>query len=154
VPGHCGFAQQPPSTVALGDLGKAGSVAIPFRLDCNSNFAITVVSSNGGLQQQAAAAVAPSTAAAGGFAGRLDYDLAVQVDTDTGPVASHCAASALSSGGGCAMAQAGAGGGLSSDGGVAIGRDGGLVLSWTAPAERLVAGRYSDTVTITVEART
>jgi spore coat protein U-like protein len=46
--------------------------------------------------------------------------------------------------------------GLSSGTGVAIGATGTLTIAWTAPgsgAPRLLAGNYSDTITIIIEAR-
>jgi hypothetical protein len=153
VPAHCGFKSQPASSVEVGDLTRSGSVAIPFRLDCNSNFAVKISSANGGLRP-ASEGRQPHRPAPSGFVDNLAYDLDLNVDTDKGPVADHCKASELASGDGCRAAGGGHFRGLTSEGGVAIDRQGGLVLNWAAPAGHLVAGRYEDTITVTVEART
>jgi len=145
VPSHCGFKTAPPQSNNLGDIGQAGSLTLPFTLDCNATFDVRVSSQNGGLAH--VGAVTPPA----GFAALLDYDVKLSVGTDLGTVNGECVASALVSG--CAIAGP-QGYGLSSGDGVAVGADAQLTLHWTPPAShKLLAGSYQDSITITVEAR-
>lgn len=140
VPSHCGFKTAPAASAEIGDLSAAGQYTMTFALDCNAMFDIRISSANGGLAHVGGAA--PT-----GFAGALDYDIALSYGTDLGTVDGACMASALA--GGCALA----GEGLSSGDGVALGTDGQLVVSWTPPPQRLFAGQYQDSIVITVEVR-
>ena len=143
---RCGFSTPPADQAALGDLTAPGSLNVPFTVDCNTPFRIRAMSSNGGLKTRAANAT--------GFTNTLDYNLQLQVGTDAGALQATCEAGALAGGGGdCAFYGNCAGQGLSSGEGVALKAPGALKFNWTAAPKRLVAGTYTDTVTIVVEAR-
>jgi len=146
VAGHCGFSTPPADHPVLGDLSAAGSLTVSFAVNCNTPFRVRAASANGGLKT--------SSAAADGFANLLDYSLELQLGTDAGGLDATCNADALVSGaGGCAFYGASAGEGLSSGQGVSLNATGALKFDWTTAPRRLVAGAYSDTLTIVVEAR-
>jgi hypothetical protein len=91
---------------------------------------------------------------AAGFTNTLDYNLQLQLSTDAGALSATCDAGALAGGGGgCAYYGNCAGQGLSSGEGVALKAPATLKFDWTTAPKRLVAGTYTDTVTIVVEAR-
>ena len=140
VPSRCGIASTSATSADLGNIGQSGDYDLSFTLDCNAKFDIRISSQFGGLTH-VGTDPAPS-----GFGTLLDYDVALSVTTDLGTVGGECAASALT---GCGL-----GGGVSSGDGVAIGTNGQLALHWTAPAGKLLAGKYQDSIVITVEART
>ena len=141
VPSRCGFLKAPDSSASLGDLENAGSVALGFTMDCNAPFDIKLRSGNGALSH-VGQQPAPNP-----FLASLDYTVGLSVATDLAPVGDACAASALGSQA-CSF-----GDGLSSHDGVSIGTDGSLTLSWTPPAQKMLAGSYQDQITITVEVR-
>lgn len=141
VPTRCGFASAPASTADFGDLAVAGSLALPFTLDCNAPFQMKVASSNGALTRTEPVA-APDL-----YSTRVTYGVALSFNTDLGSAASACTSLALAQPV-CALKA-----GLSSGDGVAMGTDGALKLSWTPPEKTLVAGSYADQITLTVEVR-
>lgn len=146
VPGRCGFSTPPADHPVLGNLAAAGSLTLSFAVDCNTPFRVRAVSANGGLKT--------GSATADGFTNLLDYSLRLQLATDAGGIDATCNADALvSAAGGCAYYGATAGEGLSSGQGVALNASGALKFGWTTSPQRLVAGDYSDTLTIVVEAR-
>ena len=143
---RCGFSTPPTSQAALGDLTSPGTLSLPFTVDCNTPFRIRAMSSNGGLKTHSPGAA--------GFTNTLDYNLQLQLSTDAGALSATCDAGALAGGGGdCAYYGNCAGQGLSSGEGVALKAPAALKFDWTPPPKRLVAGTYTDTVTIVVEAR-
>jgi spore coat protein U-like protein len=146
VAGRCGFSTPPTDKSVLGDLATAGSLTLNFTVDCNTPFRVRAISTNGGLK---------TTSATGeGFTNLLDYSLRLQLATDAGGLDATCNADALASAaGGCAYYGSAAGQGLSSGQGVSLNASGALQFGWTAAPQRLVAGSYSDTLTIVVEAR-
>jgi hypothetical protein len=145
VPGRCGFSTPPADQVLPGDLSAGGSLTVGFTLDCNTPFRVRAASTNGGFR---------TSAEADGFANLLDYRLRLRLETDAGGLEAACNADALvSAAGGCAYYGAAAGEGLSSADGVALHRRGALHFTWPTARQRLVAGRYSDTLTIVVEVR-
>jgi hypothetical protein len=149
VRAHCGFKTPPPNSVTVQDLSSAGSLSEPFTLDCNTPFRLRVSSQNGTLALKSAAADAPAA-----FGQSDPYQLEVKFSTDLGNVDETCASTELhSSGGGCDFFGDKTGQGVSSGKGVALGSQGALNISWTAPTTTLVAGQYVDTLTIVVEPR-
>jgi len=142
VQSRCGFAAAPAQDTTLSAVDTAGQIALPFKLDCNAPFAVKISSVNGALSHVGAVSAPPT------FATSLDYIVALSVNTDLVPVSGRCAASTLSSQA-CSFAA-----GLSSGDGVGIGTDGALIVTWTPPAQKLVAGSYQDSLTVTVEVRT
>ncbi len=89
-----------------------------------------------------------------GYAFTKAYGFSIELDTDAGKIRSgRCLSSTLVDGGDCVLAQPG---GLGSGDGVAIGRDATLTVDWPAQTtlgRRLAAGDYSDTITISIAAR-
>ena len=149
VRARCGFKTPPPTSVSVVDLTTAGSLSEAFVLDCNTPFRLRISSQNGQLDLQNPPASAPAAL------GQSDpYQVEVEFSTDLGNVDETCASTALQSKkGGCGFFGEHSGQGVSSGKGVAIGAQGSLGVSWSAPTTTLVAGQYADTLTITVEAR-
>ncbi len=149
VRARCGFKTPPPTTVSVADLTVAGSLNEAFVLDCNTPFRLRISSQNGQLDLQHAPASTPAA-----FGQSDPYQVEVKFSTDVGDVDETCASTALQSRkGGCDFYGDHSGQGVSSGKGVAIGGQGSLGVSWTAPTSTLAAGQYGDTLTITVEAR-
>jgi hypothetical protein len=148
---HCGFAAMPPSAANLNDLTQGGSLKLDFKLDCNSDFAVRVSSTNGGLKW----VTTGGDVHVNGFATSLDYDIGLAYQTDLGTVSGHCPASGLVAGSQtCTFNDAQTAQGHASCGGVAQNMPGSLTLTWQPPSHaRLVAGNYKDTITITVGAQ-
>ncbi|MEN5113257.1 hypothetical protein ABE453_04490 [Brevundimonas diminuta] len=144
---RCGFA--PGSASALNvaaDLEDAHSQSLALRLDCNTPFQVTAKSEDGWLTNRSA------SDDLSGYAFSKVYGLSIELDTDAGKVRSgRCPSSTLVDGGNCVLAQPG---GLGSGDGVAINRDATLTVDWPAQtSRRLAAGEYSDTITISIAAR-
>ncbi len=164
VPASCGWATggQPQSTVNLGDLAKPGTRNLPFALDCNTPFVIRAVSQNGAMKR---AGSLPSGAAAF-FDDAMAYDVTLTLglrrangatDTDerectSGELFTRAAT--------CEFAGDSVGQGWESDDAVANARDAGLPpsrlsLRWDGQrigGQTMVAGSYSDVLTVSVEA--
>ncbi len=150
VKDRCGFASAPNASISQADFDTTGfSRDIPITLNCSGASRVAVSSANGGLQ---------TAAAATGFASKAPYDVTVNLVADNATKASAtCAASTLSSGGSCAAFA----GTASSSTGLRLGApstksNGSYVRVSAAPysasATPLVAGTYSDTLTVTVSA--
>jgi len=146
VPESCTLTA--PGPFALGDLADTAPRALIVNVDCNTPWTYSLVSANGAL-----VAVAPPTQVAGVFTTSLPYVVQTSFATDgaafgdpalnsaalTAANAATCVANAAA---GCPFADSGAA--------VSIGKTGSLTVSWTAPANPLVAATYSDTLTLTV----
>jgi spore coat protein U-like protein len=147
VPGHCGFTTTPSGQTIPGDLSQGGSLTIDFGVNCNAPFLVRASSKNGAF-------LTDQPAVGDGLANQLDYSLHLTLATDLGALDATCNADALTAGaGGCAFYGTATGQGLSSGDGVAINQSGSLQFGWTQSAKQLVAGSYSDTLTIVVEVR-
>lgn len=152
IPVRCGSAQPQTFPVDPGDLNQAGSLEFPFDVDCNAPFVVGVASTNGarvGGQDDGS-----------GFAFRKTYSVGLSVETDAGQLTTpDCLSSALAMEapvGDCAFRGVLPGEGLSSGEATAIRRSGRLTVDWTAGGDgrRLASGRFQDTLTITLGART
>jgi len=123
-------------------LDQAGSTSASATVNCNSGFSIRATSTGGALR---AARAAPT-----GFDNALPYSLTVSIPLDNAVVVTgSCSAARLIAGQAtCALSPAGAG--LSSGGISAINRTAQLQVVWQAPAQSLVAGAYTDTITLSI----
>lgn len=136
------------SLEATADLEDAHSQSLIFRVDCNAPFKVTARAETGRLVNQTA------SDDQSGYAFDKIYGVSLSIETDMGAVQSgRCLSTELREGGDCVLARAT---GLGSGDGVAINREAVLTVDWPSQASagrRLAAGRYSDTVTITIGAR-
>lgn len=147
---RCGFTPGAASALnASADLEDAHSQSLALRIDCNTPFMVTAKSEYGRLTNRSA------SDDLSGYAFAKTYGFSLELDTDAGKVRSgHCLSTVLVEGGSCVLAQPG---GLGSGDGVAIGRDATLTVDWPAQStlgRRLAAGDYTDTITISIAART
>lgn len=130
------------------NLGSSSSVTATATVNCNTRYRLKAQSANGGFKS-ATAAPAPS------FTNQLAYTLNISVPLDNGggTVAGSCASANLVAGSAsCQMSPANTG--LSSGSGTSTGQTASLSVSWTAPTSpRLIAGSYTDTITITIAAQ-
>lgn len=145
VGSSCSIATSTPfSPQSLSASGSAGAQAT---VNCNTGFKVNALSANGAIKN--------STSAPSGFTNTLPYTLTLSVPLETGsPVSATCSASALVAGqSSCALSPANANG-LSSGGKASLNRTADLTVAWTVPSlpTRLIAGSYSDTITLTVAA--
>jgi hypothetical protein len=145
---RCGFATDgaPNGAIDQANFDSTGmSRDFAIRLNCSSASRVAVSSLNGGL---APAETAP------GFASRAPYDVTLVLVGDNGTTATAaCAAGVLTSGGTCAFAGA-----ASTATGLRLSaastKANGSYLRVSAPpytgSQPLLAGSYSDTLTITI----
>lgn len=148
VRNRCGFAAAgaPDGVVEQAEFDRTGiSRDFAIRLNCTGASRVAVSSRNGGLTQNTQAP---------GFASRAPYKVELRLAADNGTIAAAtCDASALTTPGACPFSgTAGTGAGLRL--GAASTRDNGSYLRISAPpyagSQPLLAGEYSDTLTITV----
>lgn len=149
VLGRCGFATggAPTGTVDQANFDQSGFTKdFTIQLNCSGASRIAVSSANGGM--------ANAEAGGAGYQTKAPYNVALFVAADNGTNASAtCAAAALAAGGSCSFAgTAGTATGLRLGG--ASTRANGSYLRVSAPAyagrDTLAAGRYTDTLSITV----
>ena len=143
IPSACSIAVASgfPGNINFASPGSAPATAT---VNCSQAFKLNAQSANGGVTTPAVSA---------GFASSLDYALNLDVALDSAAdVSASCNASTLTAGmAGCALSPAGAG--LSSGGKTATNKTATLTISWTPPTSpRLVAGNYSDTITLSIAA--
>lgn len=127
------------TTIDLGNIANSGSRQIPLGVDCNTPFSYTVQSLAGGLKASALGSSAP------GFVSLLPYLLQISIPTDAGPVTGQCQSTELTAENPQCTYQG-------SSTGIAIRQTGTLTLTWATPDE-LIAGTYSDVLTLTVQPR-
>lgn len=149
VLGRCGFATggAPSGTIDQAGFDQSGFTRdFAILLNCTGASRIAVSSANGGM--------ATSEAGGTGYQTKAPYNVALYMAADNGTnAAATCAAATLAAGGSCSFAgTASAATGLRLAG--ASTKANGSYLRVSAPAyagtDTLVAGRYSDTLTITV----
>lgn len=149
VLGRCGFATggAPSGTIDQAGFDQSGFTKdFAIILNCTGASRVAVSSANGGM--------ATSEAGGTGYQTKAPYNVALYVAADNGTnAAATCAAATLAAGGSCSFAgTASAATGLRLAG--ASTKANGSYLRVSAPAyagtDTLVAGRYSDTLTITV----
>lgn len=122
-----------------------GSGTATAAVNCNQPFRLRATSTNGAIKS--AAVIAPN------FVNALSYSLKADMPLDGGSVVSAtCASASLAAGqSSCALSPASSGG-LSSGAGIATNKIATLTLAWSVPPlpTRLVAGNYSDTITLSI----
>ncbi len=138
VPTMCRLTS-PSAAVDLGVLVNSGSRQIPFDVDCNTPFSYGARSLAGGLRVPDLGAPPP------GFASLIPYLLQLSIPTDAGVVTGQCESSELNGDNPACTYE-------SSPTGIAIGQTGTLTLTW-ATQDELVAGTYTDVLTLTVQPR-
>ena len=150
IPADCAMTA-PNSSLQLGDITRNGQQALSLNVNCNAPFAYSHLSTNGGLKLQGAASVV-----GGAFASSQPYSVTTSFQTDQGSfgdgalpsgsltLANAAPCLAASYGASCPFANSGAG--------VAINRTASLIIGWAAPTAPLLAGTYSDVLTVTVRA--
>ena len=149
----CGITG-PGGTVNLGDVSAAGSQQFTMTVNCNAPFAYAAVSTNGALVSTSTPSVV-----AGSFDHSLPYTLTTDFTTDGADFGhSNVPSSALTDANaapclavtydavGCAAYFADSGTTI------AINKSATLTVRWSNPANPLLAGSYTDTITITVRA--
>lgn len=135
-----------PESIDLGRLDQRDTHQVDFVVNCNAPFAYQVTSQNGALKH--ATHEAPK-----GFADRLPYALRMYIPTDKGVIDDTCRSPRLREGGRpCRLSNSGDG--------ISINQSARMTFSWdSAPAtpggsnRPLIAGEYSDVLTITLMAR-
>lgn len=128
------------SSIDFGDIRAAGQKAINFTVRCNTPFSYRATSENGGLQHSSG----PS--APKGFLAVVPYRVAIYIPTDGTTINDACDSTAIKVGSvTCAFTDSGRGASLNYDG------LSNLTLTWS-PAATPLAGRYSDSLTLTVTA--
>lgn len=135
----------PPALSGQIDFNRAGNAQSRFGLDCNTPFLLSVRSGHGGFS---------SHSGLEGVAAMIPYEMAVDVDTDSGMNAlGWCQSAQLADGAGaqCPFGPQG----WSSGDATAINRTASLNVRWSAPTERdaPVLGDYRDTIVINVAVR-
>jgi hypothetical protein len=148
VRGRCGFSSVPGGSFHQADFDQTGfSKDFAIALNCSSASRVAVTSSKGGLA---------TAASATGYASKADYNVTLNLVSDNGArVTASCAAATLAAAGSCASF----GGTASTTSGLRLAgastKANGSYLRVSAPAYSssaapLIAGSYSDTLTITV----
>lgn len=153
VKDRCGFATggAPSGTLTQADFDTNGFTRdFALVLNCSGASRVAVSSANGGL-----VTTAPGAA---GYATKAPYDVSLRLVADNAATANAtCAADALAAGGSCAAFAGTAGNSTGLRLAAASTKSNGSYLRVSAPAYAasaapLVAGSYSDTLTITVSA--
>lgn len=138
-------------SLALGDITTAGERTLAFTVNCNSPFAYALVSANGGLAAQSKTKVI-----GGEFASLKPYSVGASFQTDLGMFGDAARPSSALTSAAAAPCVAAAFGSscpfTTSGNGVAINKTGELTLQWEAASTPLLAGSFSDTITLTVRA--
>ena len=144
VPASCGLAAS--STFGSANLNASGSVSATAQVNCNTPFRIRAVAAQGVMKN-------PNSAPAF-FGNSQAYNLTVTVPLDSGSqVAATCPSSSLIAGSSsCTLSPASASG-LSSGNGTSMGKAATLAVQWTLGGTPLLAGTYSDTITVTIAAQ-
>ncbi|MET0180776.1 MAG: hypothetical protein ABW194_09905, partial [Novosphingobium sp.] len=147
VGGRCGFATAPSGTYNQANFDQTGLAAqFDFALNCTGPSRVAILSSNGGLLTAAAADA--------GYANKADYSVTLNLVANDGSTAQGtCAASTLVSGSSCSFV-----GTASTTQGLRLAasavNQSGSYVRISAPRQTgstvLVAGTYSDALTVTV----
>lgn len=149
---RCGFVSNGDNDIdAPRDLEEGARLSLKVGLDCNTPYAIGVVSEHGALVNMDA------SDDGSGFAFSKRYRIAVALETDKGIVRSErCNSQDILIGGQCEFARTATGEGLKSGRGISVGRNAVITVEWPSQStlpRRLAAGRYKDTLILVVGPR-
>lgn len=139
----CGLTSASP--VGSPNLSASGSVGATVTVNCNTGFRLNALSAQGAIKS--------ATSAPANFSNNVPYSLTVSVPLETGgPASATCASSTLATGQSSCALSPGNTTGLSSSGKASLNKTASLTFAYTVPAlpTRLIAGTYSDTVTLTI----
>jgi hypothetical protein len=128
-----------PVGIELGEIPASGTRLIPFQIDCNTPFEFSVRSRDGALKNPEASGNSI------GFVNHIPYMLEIRVPTDEGLILDQCDSASLSG----ASPSCGHG---NSGFATAIDQTASLKISWAVSAV-LIAGTYSDVLTVTFQPR-
>ena len=135
IPSSCSIASAGDFT-NVSDFTQSGQRTTSATVNCNQGFTITAKSAKGAIT------TAASLPAGSAYTNTLPYTLKLDVPLDSGSVSIPSCASATMVGAGCSV---------SSGGTSAMGKTAALTVSWTSPSmPRLIAGSYSDTITLSI----
>ena len=147
---RCQFmAGAAPATTAQVAMAGGAATVVPFRVYCNTGFTVNVSSQNGGLLTDGARL--PQSSLAAGFHDIARYTARFDLGRDDGSSLSEtCTSQQLHDGAHCTMAEPA---GLTSSV-PAMNQSGKLTIRMAeVDPVHMVAGTYSDTVTINVQAK-
>jgi hypothetical protein len=134
-----GAALDVAAVVDVPDITKAGSRNFSFTVDCNAPFQYRLEAKYGALTHS------DDGVAAKGFAVSVPYDVAIHIPTDGAAINDRCSGESIGVGkAGCRFSNSG--------NGIALASRSNLLLAW-APEGILMAGEYTDKLTITVGVR-
>ena len=131
------------SNFAAANLAISGNVSASATVNCNTGFVIKATSAKG--------AINTSNANSHSFVNTLPYQLTLTLPLDTGGslVGGPCGSATLVSGQtGCALSPGGSG--LSSGGATAVNQTATLKVAWNSATTKLVAGSYSNIITLSI----
>jgi len=123
----------------LGRLDDTTPREVRFSVNCNTPFEYRMASAHGGFQHES------RTDASGGFMTLLPYRVDSTIATDRGPLNLSCTSDKM-------IAAAVEASPCAADSGdaIAINREGLVNVSWHLERQKLIAGEYSDTLTLWV----
>jgi hypothetical protein len=126
----------------LGRLDDTTPREVRFTVDCNTPFEYRMASANGGFQHES------RTDAASGFATLVPYRVDSTISTDGGALNLSCESGKM-------IAAAVKASPCMADSGdaIAIDREGLVMVSWRLERQNLIAGEYSDTLTLWIGAK-
>jgi hypothetical protein len=140
---ECGLTSGAGSAVRLAvnvpDIAKPGRRDFGFTVNCNAPFDYRLEAKYGALTHEDGARTSE------GFANSVPYDVAIYIPTQGATINDRCSGESIRAGQvHCPFSNSG--------NGIALASKGRLTLAW-APDRALLAGQYTDRLTITVGAR-
>lgn len=125
-----------PAGFELGQISSPGMQTLPFQVDCNTPFEYSVRSHNGALKHF------DSLEQNAAFSSTLPYKVEFRLQTDAGLILALCESAILAT----TAPSCGHG---TSNGGIAISQTASMKITWL-PDNHLIAGTYSDVITLTI----
>jgi hypothetical protein len=139
VPSFCRL-ETSTTQILLGELTNTGRAVFPFRVRCNTPFHFSLFSRNGALVTGSDGPLRP------GFRATVPYEAAVNIPTSAGFISGACGSDHLrATAQSCIFPD--------SRGGIALTGEATITVNWSLGADILVAGTYTDSLTLEVGAR-